>query len=105
MDLVFKQQNSQPKTINRTTCAHIEQYAFTSNTPKSTKLQTHNAALRCEQRYHQTKPIRLKHETQRGDKNAKRWESLLNALLSCAFQFSTRSSATILYDVLSLAFS
>jgi len=40
-----------------------------------------NAALRCEQRYHVTQPYHLKHETQRWNTNAKRWESLLNALL------------------------
>jgi len=39
-----------------------------------------NAALKCEQRYHGTKTYHLKHKTQRWNENAKRWESLLNAL-------------------------
>jgi hypothetical protein len=42
----------------------------------------HNAALRCEQRCHETKLLRHKHKTQREAENAKRWESLLNALLA-----------------------
>ncbi len=48
--------------------------------------QSHNAALRCEQRYHKTKPYHRKHETNDEMKNAKRCESLLNALLCVLFR-------------------
>ncbi|EPF2931196.1 hypothetical protein ACSL9C_004146, partial [Vibrio navarrensis] len=52
-----------------------------SLTSMHSPLVTHNAALRCEQRCHKTKPYHQKHKTQREAENAKRWESLLNALL------------------------
>ncbi len=47
-----------------------------------------NAALRCEQRCHKAKPLHHKHKTQREAENAKRWESLLNALLCNYYGFA-----------------
>ncbi|CAH8231841.1 hypothetical protein VAE122_3030028 [Vibrio aestuarianus] len=41
--------------------------------------QTHNAALSGEQRDHNPKPLRLKHNTQPRAETPKRWESVLNA--------------------------
>ncbi|CAH8233159.1 conserved hypothetical protein [Vibrio aestuarianus] len=40
---------------------------------------THNAALSGEQRDHNPKPLRLKHNTQPRAETPKRWESVLNA--------------------------
>ena len=44
-----------------------------------------NAALRCEQRYHQTKPVRLKHETQRWHKKCQALGITLKCLVSFLF--------------------
>ncbi|BAC94641.1 hypothetical protein [Vibrio vulnificus YJ016] len=48
----------------------------------------HNAALRCEQRYHETNHTTVNTKPNDDTKNAKRWESLLNALLCINFATS-----------------
>ncbi|EOV0048457.1 hypothetical protein ACWOLU_004429, partial [Vibrio vulnificus] len=48
-----------------------------------------NAALSGEQRDHNPKPLRLKHNTQPRPETPKRWESVLNALLCLYFWLAT----------------
>ncbi|MDF4946807.1 hypothetical protein P3568_23345, partial [Vibrio parahaemolyticus] len=65
-----------------TVVSKISKYVIATETPCK-----YNAALRCEQRYHETKPIRLKHKTQRWNEKCQALGITLKCLVIFVIQW------------------